>query len=212
MTTDEKIKNTMVCYWSAPDEVFVAESSMMPHVIMGIGKTVDEAKKDFFKVLSAAMNDIENDNVAGYKVGRPAKGYVAFNTNIQPTSKRRIAELADEMKVSQGEIVDYLVFYRDCKVQEVGLVPKQSDVFEVAQTHYSLPPNSYEMDQVLESMQASYIDVVEHTLRAFRAAGGSHPQNTLEPSILSSSSQLPLKTPSRPGLLPFASSKDKVSA
>jgi hypothetical protein len=129
MSNKERIQNTVVCYWADEDEVYVAESAMMPHAVIGIGRTREEAMEDFSRALDSAMDDIEKDNVAGYKIGRPAKGYIHFNTNIRPSSKARIGELSAELKISHGEVVDYLVFYRDCKISEVNLVPHtQSDV------------------------------------------------------------------------------------
>jgi hypothetical protein len=73
-------------------------------------------------------DEIEADNVAGYKMGRPAKGYVQFNTNIRPSSKYTITKLADELGISQGEVVDYLVFFRECKLQENAKAPKETDL------------------------------------------------------------------------------------
>lgn len=128
MTSKEKIRNTVVCYWSAEDESFIAESSMIPHVVIGVGETDDEAKGEFDKALDDVFDEVTADNVAGYKMGRPAKGYVAFNTNLRPSSRKRIQSLASELDVSQGEAVDFLVFFHECKSQEKGRIPEKNEL------------------------------------------------------------------------------------
>jgi predicted RNase H-like HicB family nuclease len=128
MIRKEKIKKTVVCYWSAMDETFVAESAMMPHVVIGVGETPDEALRNFDTTLDTVYDDITSDNVAGYKLGRPAKGYVPLNVNIRSSSRSRILELAKELEISQGEAFDYLVFFFECKIQEHAHVPDKDEL------------------------------------------------------------------------------------
>ncbi len=123
MISKRKIQNTVVSYWSTEDECFVAESSLIPHVVTGIGDTEIHAKNNFNTALDDVYDEISSDNLSGYKAGRPAKGYVAFNANISPTSKERLAQMSGLLEISQGETVDYLVFYRDCKQLEENPMP-----------------------------------------------------------------------------------------
>jgi hypothetical protein len=101
---------------------------MMPHVVIGVGDTSAEALRNFDTMLDTVYGDITSDNVAGYKLGRPAKGYVPFNVNIRPSSKSRILELAKELDISQGETFDYLVFFYECKLQEHTHVPDKDEL------------------------------------------------------------------------------------
>jgi hypothetical protein len=107
-----------VLYWSTDADSYVAESAMMPNVAIGLGATPDEAKQSFDAALNDVFDELTADNVAGYKMGRPAKGYVPLNTNIRPASKQMLAELARQMDISQGEVVDYLLFFHKCKLEE----------------------------------------------------------------------------------------------
>jgi len=128
MISKDKIKKTLVCYWSAEDEAYVAESAMLPAVVIGVGDTKDEAVRTFETTLEGMYDELTNDNVAGYTMGRPSKGYVPFNANIRPSSKTKLAELAEEFDIAQGEVVDFLVFYRDCKLQEQDHVPDKNEI------------------------------------------------------------------------------------
>lgn len=128
MISKERIHKTLICYWSAEDESFVAESSLIPHVVLGVGNTREEALLNFGDMLDDAYDEIASDNVAGYKAGRPAKGYVPFNANIRPTSKSKISDLAHEMEISQGEVLDYLAFFYECKLQECDHVPTKDEL------------------------------------------------------------------------------------
>jgi hypothetical protein len=95
-------------------------------------------------MLNANYDEISGDNLAGYKMGRPAKGYVAFNTNVRPSSEARIAELASEMDISQGEVLDYLLFFFDCKLQE------------------QVSPNQNQLAAAIEALRAQQAELVKH--------------------------------------------------
>lgn len=144
MISKDKIKKTTVCYWVAEDKTFVAESSLLPHAITGAGPTKEKALESFDSMLNANYDEISGDNLAGYKMGRPAKGYVAFNTNVRPASKARIAELASEMDISQGEVLDYLLFFFDCKLQE------------------QVSPNQNQLAAAIEALRAQQAELVKH--------------------------------------------------
>jgi len=152
----EKIKKTVVCYWSAADETFVAESAMMPHVVLGVGDTSAEALRNFDTMLDTLYGDITSDNVAGYKLGRPAKGYVPFNVNIRPSSKSKILELAKELDISQGETFDYLVFFYECKLQEYSHVPDKDELVKA-------------LEQFREQ-QTQLVEKIDHITRVCESA------------------------------------------
>lgn len=83
------------------------------------------------------------------KVGQQALpdfslGYVAFNTNVRPSSKARIAELADEMVISPREVLDYLLFFFDCKLQE------------------QVSPNQNQLAAAIEALRAQQAELVKH--------------------------------------------------
>ena len=118
MISKDTVRKTVVCYWSAENETFVAESAMIPHVVIGVGETHALAMSNFEEVLDDVYEELTADNVAGYKKGRPAKGYTALNVNVRPTTKIEIAKLSTDLNISQGEVLDYLVFYHGCKMQE----------------------------------------------------------------------------------------------
>lgn len=160
MISKQKLKNTLVCYWSSEDESFIAESSLMPAVMIGTGDSEQEALESFESALNSSYKEIEADNVAGYKMGRPAKGYVAFNTNIRPASRTKISKLAEEMDISQGEVIDYLVFYRDCKLQEGARVPEKDElVVTLAELKHSM---SAKLDQLIGKSDEHARTLVAH--------------------------------------------------
>ena len=181
MISKQKLRNTLVHYWSAENESFIAESSLMPAVIIGTGDSEDEAIRSFESALENSYKEITADNVAGYKMGRPAKGYVQFNTNIRPGSKETISTLAEQLDISQGEVVDYLIFYRNCKLQECVRVPttyeltvaltelkasidQKFDQFQVKSDEYSQIQKSH-----YESSQAS-LETITSTLKHMQKA------------------------------------------
>lgn len=157
MISKEKIGKTVICYWSAADESFIAESSLIPHVVLGVGETPEEAKDDFMQTLDGMFDEITSDNVAGYKMGRPAKGYAAFNINIRPSSKVRVGDLAKELEISQGEAVDYLVFFHECKLLEGARAPQRDEI-------------AAKLDGVLKNMADGFQWVANKIDKGFRSS------------------------------------------
>ncbi len=93
MIRKEAIRKTAVTYWSKDDECFVVESPLFDRVA-GVGDTKDEAFKVFVELLDDAYEELEKDNVLGYKRGRPAKGGVNLHCQVRPSTKDTITELA----------------------------------------------------------------------------------------------------------------------
>lgn len=129
-----KIKNTVACFWSAEEQTFLAESSLIPGVVLGVGETFEQAVANFSETLDDVYNEFSNDNVAGYKSGRPSKGYVAFNANIRPSSKLKLGELSEQLDISQGEVVDFLLFFYECKSLEIDVPHSKNEMIELLQT------------------------------------------------------------------------------
>ncbi len=158
MISKEKIKKNAICYWSAENESFVAESALIPNIVIGIGDTTDEAFSTFYQALDDMFDEVVADNVAGYSKGRPSKGYVPFNANVRPTSKAKLSELSEQLDVSQGETVDFLVFFHDRKLQETVPVLQKDQVVEalakLAQQQAELVKEQHETRKaILKAMQ-----------------------------------------------------------
>ena len=122
MIRKEAIRKTAVTYWSKDDDCFVVESPLFDRVA-GVGDTKDEAFKVFVELLDDAYEELEKDNVLGYKRGRPAKGGVNLHCQVRPSTKDTITELAAKFgDISQGEMIDFLLFYFQRKTEEVEVV------------------------------------------------------------------------------------------
>jgi predicted RNase H-like HicB family nuclease len=104
------IRKTAICYWSKEDECYLMQSPLCEGVL-GVGDTAEEAETTFNDLLSDTYEAYLEGRVPGYdKPGRPAKGGVSFDTNIQPSTKECLKEIAAKIGCSMGEAVDYLVF------------------------------------------------------------------------------------------------------
>jgi len=83
----------------------------MPNVFLGVGEDEIESQQHFDSILDEFYEEVANDNVAGYKNGRPATGYVEFNTDIRSASNGGITALSDKLGISIGDAVDYLLLF-----------------------------------------------------------------------------------------------------
>lgn len=169
MISKEQIQATVVSYWSAENGCFVAESSLIPHVVLGVGQTPEEALQNFGESLEDSYEDIMNDNVAGYKTGRPAKGYVSFNVNLRPSSRVKVTELANKLRISYGEAVDHLVFFYECKIQEVEHVPQKDELVKA-------------MNQFAENMQQGFSQMMNQMNQLNQMQNMTRPPR-LEPTM-----------------------------
>ncbi len=153
MIRKEAIRKTAVTYWSKDDDCFVVESPLFDRVA-GVGDTKDEAFKVFVELLDDAYEELEKDNVLGYKRGRPAKGGVNLHCQVRPSTKDTITELAAKFDdISQGEMIDFLLFYFQRKTEEV-------EVVQSARSHSALEER---------------LSLVEESLRKY-IAGGVRPR------------------------------------
>lgn len=114
MKKDTIIK-TAVCYWSNEDDCYVVASPLFL-LTAGVGQTEQKAWMHFEQMLDDIYPDFAVGEVAGYeKPGRPSKGGVDLHAQVKPDTKREIAQLAQELGVSQGEAVDYLLFFHNVR-------------------------------------------------------------------------------------------------
>lgn len=114
----QAIEKAAVCYWSAEDESYVAESLIFQRC-GGTGDTREEAWRQFKEFLNEMYIAYKEGKLAGYaKPGRPSKGATGVHVRLQPSTKDRIDELAEQFGISQGEVIDYLANY-----QEVAVLP-----------------------------------------------------------------------------------------
>jgi predicted RNase H-like HicB family nuclease len=118
MIKKDAIRKTAVTYWSDEDNAFIVESPLFTN-IAGVAETRAEAFSIFEDMLDTAYEHLKNDNVVGYKRGRPAKGGVDFHCQVQQPARDEITKLAKKLGgISQGETVEFLLHYYQCKSKE----------------------------------------------------------------------------------------------
>lgn len=106
----EKIRKTIICYWKEEDQVFIAESALLPYVVIGVGETKKEAIDLFHSLLDDVFEEFEADNVAGYSEGKPIR-QVQVNVLVNSRTAAEIAKLVKALDISTDDAVDYLAFY-----------------------------------------------------------------------------------------------------
>lgn len=104
----------VVCFHKEYGE-FIAESSLLPLVVIGVGKTKEEALECYKSHLESAYEELVKDNVAGYSDGvrlrnQPMYQQFAFT----PTTKEALRKMAEELGLSECQVVDYLLFFKNC--------------------------------------------------------------------------------------------------
>ena len=120
MIQKDSIRKTAVSFWSDEDNSFVVESSLFDNII-GVGETRGEAFKVFEEMLDDAYVEFQNDKVVGYKRGRPSKGRVNLHCQVQDLAREEIIKLAKKLGgISQGEAVEFLLLYYQCKSREAA--------------------------------------------------------------------------------------------
>lgn len=110
---ERAINKTTVCYWSVPDDCYVAESSVLPRTA-GIGDTKQEALESLDEMMAELIQDLDKGRIAGYgKRGRPAKNGVRIHAQVSKQVKEFINKEAKRLGVSQGEFINHLcLIYR----------------------------------------------------------------------------------------------------
>jgi hypothetical protein len=118
MIKKDAIRKTAVSYWNEEYGSFVVGSSLFSSTI-GAAETRAEACQIFEELLDEAYEELEKDNVVGYKRGRPAKGGVDLHCQVQQSARDEITKLAKKLGgISQGETVEFLLHYYQCKSKE----------------------------------------------------------------------------------------------
>lgn len=112
----ETIRKTAITYWSNEDDSYVTRSPLFDRVA-GVGETKDEARSVFEEVLDTAFEELEKDNVVGYKKGRPAKGYVNIHCQVPEEVKDKLNRLGEKLGISQGEVITYLMGFLEYRGQ-----------------------------------------------------------------------------------------------
>lgn len=108
----ESILRTGVCYWSDEDDSFVVQSSLFSRTA-GVGESPEAAWSHFRIMVDEALDDIRTDGLYE-SPGRPTKDIVSLNVQCKPETRDAIKRLQRELETSsQGEVLDYLVFFRE---------------------------------------------------------------------------------------------------
>jgi len=162
MLSKDTILKTAVCYWSEEDECFVVESPLFPRTA-GTGDNAQTAWKQFHELLSLAYEHLKDNNVAGYnKVGRPSKGGIELHIAVRPTTKELIGKISHELDISQGEVIDFLLFFFE--VRKNGNIDKSAE-----------PSSNIELQKQLTKIdkKLSYLNQEVHSLSTRRTAKGN---------------------------------------
>jgi predicted RNase H-like HicB family nuclease len=107
----QAIQKTAISRWSEDDECYLIQSPLMDSII-GVGDTVEEAQREFSNILSDAYEAyLEGKMSVADKAGRPAKNRIALNTDVKQATRDAVRHLASEFTCSQGEVIDFLVFF-----------------------------------------------------------------------------------------------------
>lgn len=112
----DAIRNTARCRFDDREKVFIVESALF-RMVKGIAETEVEAWSIFNDLVQETYINYLEGKLSGYdKRGRPAKGRVGHHAELQPETKKIIVALSKHFCCSQGEVIDYLVWYHDLAV------------------------------------------------------------------------------------------------
>jgi hypothetical protein len=106
MNKDAILKTAM---WRKEEGQFVVLSPLSEG-LAGTGKTKEEAAAQFRSVVQDRWIAYLEGRLVGSKgsVGRPKKCAVEFHTQVNPEVKKDIVALAQDLGLSQGDIVEFL--------------------------------------------------------------------------------------------------------
>lgn len=127
----QAILNTAVCYWSDEDDCYVVESPLL-EISVGVGDTQKDAIANFENHIATAYESYLEGRMKHIydRPGRPSKGRVAFNAEIKPQTRKQMKKLAAELGCTQGELIDYLLFFHQKQIDKGVSGRKESDVYE----------------------------------------------------------------------------------
>ena len=98
-------------------------SSPLCSGVLGVGKSPEEAYRSFVDLVQDRYIAFLESKLAGNQEkrdrGRPKKGYAEFHTKINPDIKDQLSGMAEELGISQGELIEYL--YRCYELSKDGV-------------------------------------------------------------------------------------------
>ncbi len=104
------IQRTAILDWSDEDECFTMESPLAPRIV-GTGYTQEEARAAFEEILSGTYSQLKSQGVSEQsKSGRPIKNGVNIHAQVKQQTKNLMADMAEKLGLSQGEVLDCAVF------------------------------------------------------------------------------------------------------
>ena len=131
------IRNTAVCRWDVEHECFIVQSPLY-EALKGISDNKDEAWEIFDDFLDDAHKSYLEGRLGGTyaRAGRPAKNRTALSCQVGPNSLEKIKSLANDLSVSQGEAIDFLLaHYRASKTMERKRKADVDALFERQEAH-----------------------------------------------------------------------------
>lgn len=110
----EAIKRTAICRYDSVEKEYIVESPLLD-ICHGIAESKKEAWNIFGDLIdSMYIEYLEGKGVGKYGRGRPPKGRTELHTQVNARTKKGLAALAKKLGVSQGEVMDFLLFFYDC--------------------------------------------------------------------------------------------------
>ncbi len=129
MIPKDTILNTAISRWSDDDGCFVVQSALFPRVI-GVGESIQEAKKIHRELLDEMYEALVNDRVVGYKTGRPQKPGIALNCKVQGETYKSVKALAEKHSISLGEALDVMAHFFDSRSAEKPAMPQAERILK----------------------------------------------------------------------------------
>lgn len=107
----DAIRKTARCRFDAKESVYIVESPLSD-MVAGVSEVAEEAWAIFDELLRETYINYLEGKLVGYdKRGRPSKGRVGHHAELNAETKQSLITLAKRFGCSQGEVIDYLVWY-----------------------------------------------------------------------------------------------------
>ena len=104
----KQIERTVACYWSEPDDVFIARSFLFKPLIAA-GETREQALTIYMQLLDEQWPDYGRQMLEeSRKRPLPSPNLIA---DIQPSTLSFIKEVADRLGTDENHAIEYLVEY-----------------------------------------------------------------------------------------------------
>jgi predicted RNase H-like HicB family nuclease len=123
MIKKSTILKTAVCWWSEEDEAYIVQSPLFLSCLVD-GETEEEARATYSDALEQMYESLVHNKVAGHdSKGRPAKNGVKTFVELRQQSKIDLAWFAQDLGISQGEVIDWALFCLSHNSKNPGLNP-----------------------------------------------------------------------------------------